>query len=76
MCLVLSIYYSQKESTPFGYEGISTHFGYGVIKIFEYSNIHKIYKDLEPRFSLLNCFKYFLIYILRQNATKIRQEKF
>ena len=57
--------YSQKE--------LEMSLVYGVLAHFEST----IYKDFWTVSSLyvLNCFKYFLTYILKQNFTKIRQEK-
>ena len=62
------MYYSQKELEMSLICGVLAHFEC------------KIYKDFWTISSLyvyvLNCFRYFLTYILKQNLTKIRQEKF
>ena len=62
----ICIYFSQKELKHFGLEKLV----YGILKHFEIQQVFMY------NFSVLNRFKYFLIYILRQNVTKNQTRKF
>ena len=61
------IYYLQKQLTQFGLE-MSLIYESMSISTFWVQNSWKILNYI--KFCVLNCFKYFLIYILRQNVIK------